>query len=292
MSTKRTCKGICQRFTVTKPYGIGRYNAGQGHCQVCEVWVDYRGCHTKEGSPATSDSIGWFCNCCNFRIRRNPRSAQYKAKRRLSNSEERTNSVDLSYFNKLRAHMLRELSRAIIKKEVQNDSRDHRFFLPSTAVYADIEHEFNTSIDSLVDLAKTTDPPNKASMILEFERVRHILKRTPTEMDIEKKSPLHISQYKEEFGTWEHMLERLGYDPWYRQKNKMINADRDGSLQDDYNDLESKNLTKTLDDARKTIIDTLKDEPEMLELFAMVERNIPKLNSNEIEELMSCVDHD
>ena len=67
---------------MTKPAGAGRYESGQGRCQTCDVWLDYRGCHIKDGSPARIGSAGWFCNCCNFRVRRTPRNKKYKEKLR------------------------------------------------------------------------------------------------------------------------------------------------------------------------------------------------------------------
>ena len=45
---------MCKRFGVTKPAGAGRYESGQGKCQTCDVWLDYRGCHIKDGSPTLS----------------------------------------------------------------------------------------------------------------------------------------------------------------------------------------------------------------------------------------------
>ncbi len=77
---KRTCKGICKKYKVKKPAGAGRYESGQGRCQTCDIWIDHNGCHIKDGSPAGVDDRGWFCNCCNFRIRRHPRNLKYKEK--------------------------------------------------------------------------------------------------------------------------------------------------------------------------------------------------------------------
>jgi len=89
-STNRTCKGICKKFQVKKPIGTGRYDAGQARCQICETWISYRGCHFKNGQPATEDSLGWFCNCCNYRVRTMPRNKIYKEKlkdRKLENQD-------------------------------------------------------------------------------------------------------------------------------------------------------------------------------------------------------------
>ncbi len=72
------CKGICKKFEVKKPTGIGRYESGQGRCQTCEIWIDHRGVYTRGNLPATEKSTGWFCNCCNYRVRRKPRNRKYK----------------------------------------------------------------------------------------------------------------------------------------------------------------------------------------------------------------------
>ncbi len=77
---KRVCNSICKKFKVKKPANGSRYGSGQGRCQTCDVWIDYRGAHMKDRSPATIDSRGWFCNCCNYRIRQKPRNKVYKEK--------------------------------------------------------------------------------------------------------------------------------------------------------------------------------------------------------------------
>lgn len=55
-----------------------RYGSGQGHCQVCDIWIDHKGCHMKDGTPAKKDQMGWICNCCNFRVRQKPRGKRSK----------------------------------------------------------------------------------------------------------------------------------------------------------------------------------------------------------------------
>lgn len=77
---KRTCKGRCKKFRAKKPPSGGRYNAGQSRCQICDIWIDHRGARLKDGSPATADSVGWWCKCCNYRTRQKPRNRLYKEK--------------------------------------------------------------------------------------------------------------------------------------------------------------------------------------------------------------------
>ena len=78
-----TCSDLCSAYQVTRPSSGNRYGNGQARCQICEIWIDYRGCHLGDGSPATDvPHIGWFCNCCNFKVRRKPRNKVYKEKLR------------------------------------------------------------------------------------------------------------------------------------------------------------------------------------------------------------------
>ena len=81
-SKNKTCKGICEQFKVTRPPNGKRYDSGQARCQICDEWIDYRGIHQKDQSPATEDSVGGYCNCCNYRVRRKPRNRIYKEKLR------------------------------------------------------------------------------------------------------------------------------------------------------------------------------------------------------------------
>ena len=77
---KGACRGHCKEHKVRKPHGATRYGSGQVRCQICDVWMDYHGCHTKDGSPAVKNTNGWFCNCCNYRVRQKPRNKIYKEK--------------------------------------------------------------------------------------------------------------------------------------------------------------------------------------------------------------------
>ena len=83
---------------------------------------------------------------------------------------------------------------------------------------SDIEYEFGASIEDMINLGMVYAPPNKISMILEFEKIKEKLGVVPTREEFDKHSKIQSSQYESEFQSWEHMLERLGYDPWYRGK--------------------------------------------------------------------------
>ena len=307
---KRLCAGKCKQYRAKKPVKGGRYEAGHGRCQTCDIWIDYRGGHMRNGLPAAEDSIGWYCNCCNFRIRRNPRSAEYKqrlrhspsrrsaagresaasaagresaasaagresaasadgnsggggkssgsggggkssgsggssgtggggkssgsgggggsgstggggggsgstgggGRRRRSKPPAREPSpleTDLTYFDKRRAHMLRDLGRALA---VSGEDEPEL----SEELVETIESEFGTPVSEVVELARS-ELPNKASLIAEIERIRRELSQVPTRQEMKKAGArFPLSAYDSEFESWGHLLERLGYDPWYR----------------------------------------------------------------------------
>jgi len=51
-----TCKGICIRYKASKPNGVSRYKIGQKRCNICDVYLEWK---------------GLFCPCCNMRLRSN-----------------------------------------------------------------------------------------------------------------------------------------------------------------------------------------------------------------------------
>ena len=65
--SKMTCKGICIRHKARKPVGSGRYAIGQKRCQICELFIEWK---------------GLWCPCCGYRLRTRPRNLKYKAKLR------------------------------------------------------------------------------------------------------------------------------------------------------------------------------------------------------------------
>ena len=245
---KRMCTGKCKQYRAKRPAKGGRYEAGHGRCQTCDIWIDYRGCHMHSGRPAVKGSIGWYCNCCNFRIRRNPRNTEYKQRLRHSRGRRPPGQaaadgeggpsapdaaagrpaapaapgaaggepgrgaaaeIDLSYFNKRRARLFRDLGRVMAKSA--GDSLD----VPEDLVEM-LEDEFGASLAGIVWLARS-ESPNKASLIVELERIRIAIGSVPTRQEMKKNGArFPLSAYDAEFESWGHLLDRLGYDPWYR----------------------------------------------------------------------------
>lgn len=284
METKRVCKGICKKYKVKKPTGRGRYSSGQARCQICEIWIDHHGCHIKDGSVAKDDNEGWYCNCCNYRVRKKPRNIEYKAKiKTVSKDILNHTNIDLSHFNNYRATLLRALGNAIAQKESKNSKDEYESFLPSKTSDILIAKEFDVDFKEMINLAKILDPPNKVSLIAEFERVKLDVDRVPTKEDIEEYSDLTVSQYEEEFQSWEHLLERMGYDPWYRQK---IASPMSDNLESETESIEYEKPQKNLGEIKETIREKLQKEPEMLELFNSIDKKIQETDSQTLEKVI------
>ena len=47
---KRICSKKCVNFKVKKPSTGGRYESGQARCQICDIWIDFRGAKLKNGA--------------------------------------------------------------------------------------------------------------------------------------------------------------------------------------------------------------------------------------------------
>ena len=220
---KRTCSGSCKRFRVPKPPTGGRYEAGQVRCQICDIWMDFKGCHLKDGSQATADSSGWFCNCCGYRVRTKPRNKMYKAKLGISNDMRAGredgpsgDGIDVGYFNNNRASLLKRLAGFIPARRADFRQSDVVRALREYSMFGhNIRMEFNGSVEEIVDLAYS-ERPNKIALAVEFEQIRSALGRVPTRSDIEGHSRFGAAEYDGEFGSLEHLLERFGHDPWYR----------------------------------------------------------------------------
>ena len=278
----RTCKEICKKHIVKKPTSGSRYGSGQGRCQICDVWIDYRGAHTKDGSPATKDSMGWFCNCCNYRVRQKPRNKIYKEKLRNDKKDEAETSEHMEdeitakelYISKQQASLLKEISLILPDSDEEFDVLKVIDKIPDSIQF-EIKDNWG-SWENFFKLALNFEQLNKISLIILFEKLN-----SQSEEVISKEYFLGTVNVDEawinnEFKSWEHILELLGYDPWYRNKSKTerIVIENEKNIEDDVN--EYKKIKIDDKESIKDIIqktDNLKTE--LLEVFKLkdIEKN-------------------
>ena len=204
MIQNRTCKEICKKFKVTKPTGGGRYAQGQGHCQTCDMWIDHRGAHTKDGSPAIKDTFGWFCNCCNYRVRQKPRNRKYKEKLRdKTQSKNKTPPNSIPAYDNLTLPILQICNESshtkieienILAEKIKLDSNDRKLIMKNNETIFE-----NRIYWALLYL-------RKAKLILQQEKTfsitdngKKVLNQNPTKID--KKFLLPIPEFAEFYNT-------------------------------------------------------------------------------------------
>jgi hypothetical protein len=66
------CKGICERYKANRPKSGMRYKSGQKRCQICEIYIAWKGI---------------WCPCCSYKLRSSPRSRKNKFKLRRERDE-------------------------------------------------------------------------------------------------------------------------------------------------------------------------------------------------------------
>ena len=263
MAKGRKCEGACRRYAAKRPRTGSRYQAGQVRCQTCDVWLDRRGARSRDGSPASPEKTAWFCGCCGHQLRRVPRNSIYKPRK------EGHQSSDLSYFNKHRGLMLAGLGRAMAQT---GDPARMDELLPARMRVADIEYEFGAPIDRILETARSPEP-NKMSLAAEFEAARSRLGRVPARDEVGPR--FGPEQYEKEFGSWEHMLERLGYDPWYRKDGPVKPAARPKPVK----------RARASGDRRTRVLGALRGEPQMAALFEKLDSQLATMDRAAVARL-------
>ncbi len=215
MKTVKFCKGKCRKFQIQN-----QHKTKHGMCFVCNIWIEQNMCHLEDESKTADDSTIWLCNCCNGIIYRYLRKIKPESKHQSNPKNHNYESqIDLSYLSKQRAIIIKKIAKCIFEKHDNPVNKFEDMLTREKITVTDIQIEFNVTIDEILRFAQTMNPPNKISLIIEFERIREIIGKTPTKQDIDKYSEINLSYYDTEFESWEYMLDKLGYDPWYRNKS-------------------------------------------------------------------------
>ena len=172
------------------------------------MWLDRRGARLAARGPA--GPAEWRCRCCGSTI--------YSQSRDAPRGRRKDGGADLEHFDKYRARMLGALGGAIAEKRA-GSARSLEELLPSGAPRGMIESEFGAGLDALLELAHS-DAPNKVSLIAELEMLKFLAGDVPTAAEIEAAGRFSEAEYEAEFGSMGHLLERLGYDPWHRERRR------------------------------------------------------------------------
>ena len=301
MEHRPQCSGACQKYSVSNQLGKGRHMSGRAQCLVCDVWVDAKGARLKNGSIATVGSVGWYCRCCRNKLRTIPRTIRYKSRLGVrsridtGSESEGSHSIDLSFFNRLRAELLQRLAAVLPESRDDLDgSGDGQ--LPDDVIQ-DLRHEFG-DMGKLLDLAYDIDPPNKISLVIEFERVKSHMDMVPTKSEFEKTSPLSIGSYDSEFGSWENFLDKLGHDPWYRGSTIDVSGQHEkphaspGGRSQKPTHHDNQGVHDDVATLRENIRGILEYDPEALRIFEIMEADIGDVDPAILRRLADEVESD
>jgi len=231
---RRTCRGACKRFRVLKQSGVGRYASGQGRCQICDVWIDHNECHLKDGSPATKHSVGWFCNCCNFRVRQKPRKAEYKeklrnktvkhnVKRERYDNDPDTFSAAGANIGEHQADLLKLVAPFMDKIDKLKDPVMIFDFMPE---YLTKEIKDKWGLEEFISLAMNRTHPNKISLIIMLEQLKKDLGRVPTKTQFLAAMSIDEDLVNTEFQSWNGLLDLLRYALPHEEGFKDAGSDR------------------------------------------------------------------
>lgn len=111
------------------------------------------------------------------------------------------------------------------------------------------------SVENFLKLGTNYFEINKISAIILFEKLHEKLEHVPKKEEFFYNFPVDENWIKNEFQSWQHFLELLNYDPWYRdkkrefQKNKQIEKESE-ITESDY---EIKIDKEQLDSIRETL---------------------------------------
>lgn len=264
---------------------------------MCNVWLDAKGALLEGGAIATAGTVGWHCRCCKCKLRARMRNVRYKSRSGAAGrvgtdvGDGGASNVDLSYFSRVRADLLQRMA-AVLPESREDIEGSGVGYFPTKMIYH-LREEFGDT-SALLDLAYNIDPPNKISMLIEFERVKWNLDRVPTKEEFERHSPLSVGAYNIEFDSWENFLDKLGHDPWYKHadatgggdgkdKQPAIEADGRGDANDSaYDDNTDHDNIATL---RKKIRDILECDQDTLKIFEMMESDIDDVDPATLRQL-------
>jgi hypothetical protein len=287
---KRTCNGICKKFQVKKPVGEGRYGSGQGHCQTCDTWIDHIGCHMKDGSPATKESVGWFCNCCNFRVRQNPRNKLYKEKLRESKTqnEELRNSTSDDFDDVVTAEdLFISRGQAILLKKITplmpnideiKSFSEIREKIPEQLQY-EIRDNWGT-LENFLSLSTNYQQLNQISIIILFEKLKDRMGQVPSMDEFLNKVNLDKNLINSEFKSWEHFLDLLQYDPWYRTKKPLESEINEIKSEKKIKQIPKKtmNYEEQFTESQKLMDEILSDKKKLQDIFLMLNEKLKQIN--------------
>ena len=121
---------------------------------------------------------------------------------------------ELPYINKYQIEVIKKIA-PLLPNKIDDVNVDE------ISGIANVTKEYMSQIfgsyKTLFEMAYCINPPNKISLVIEFEKIKNKIHKIPHLEDVSLKSKIDITGYVKEFGTWEKFLNKLEYDPWYKE---------------------------------------------------------------------------
>lgn len=181
------CKGDCRDQLGELTFLRKTFAQGFVRCTHCNYWMDWKFCHLKNNTPALLDSLGMFCNCCNYRVRQQPRSK--KSKDILKDFKLDSKKSQTNLRNQMASDTTIEESREIIQKikdEIQSRKKVQKYEKKIS------ENSRNDEVedDDVIDTGKTLDElrelfeekfSDNPQLLKQFQRLEKYLIFLPNE---------------------------------------------------------------------------------------------------------------
>jgi len=166
-----------------------------------------------------------------------------------------------------------EYDSEVIRKKVQSSGRTIMPYIKNWG-----------SWEIFILVASSTNPPNKISLIIEFERIKRLLGRIPQFEDLYEYSKFGIDRYTNEFSSFINLMKLLGYESEYKkqlyQKPEKIPSQVSKEIKE--NNISSEELKNTLNNEREKIFSYVKNNPEVSYFFSEMEKRLKRMSSKQI----------
>ena len=195
------------------------------------------------------------------------------------------NDEDFAYLSKHQIKIIKKICDILPTFRNKFNIENHMKILQNLGISLEYMNELFGDHIKFFDMAYCINPPNKISIIKEFEKIKKNLGKVPSKENIEKYSNIPLSEYETAFGSLELFFERLNYDPWIHVNKKIVNGIHNNDHELEHNEkrymqIEQDKKRIELEQIRlKNMYNQLNEESKQLK------QKSDKLNENKINHI-------
>jgi hypothetical protein len=148
------------------------------------------------------------------------------------------------------------------------------------------------SWEEFIDLGFRDSPPNKISLIIEFERIKSKLGHLPSKLEFYELSKFGIDRYENEFGSWNKFIIEIGYLNQYQTVVEQLIEEVSTSSDNHEPPAVSHNLSQQeiFERSRNELLECIKNKPELVKIFATLEERIKLLSLDSVKKLHNQIE--